>query len=135
MLHMFHRYCKSMLHAPMISAVSVLRCSKRFHVASCKCFMSMLHMFHTYVSSICSKYFICFRRILHSSVFMLQMFIVQRYIQRVMGHLRSYGRGRARSHPDSRASPRVERGERCRWEGVVGATTRVGCAGVRMSTR
>jgi hypothetical protein len=31
-------------------------------------FMWMLHKFHTYVVNVCSKCFICFRRMLHSSV-------------------------------------------------------------------
>jgi len=31
-----------------------------FHVVSCKCFIWMFCIFHTYVASACSKYFICF---------------------------------------------------------------------------
>jgi hypothetical protein len=39
-----------------------------FYVASCKCFIWMLHMFHTHISSVCYKYFICFRRRLYPTV-------------------------------------------------------------------
>jgi hypothetical protein len=46
----------------------VLCCNKCFHVASYKCFIWILHMFHIYVASVCSKYFICFRLMLYSSV-------------------------------------------------------------------
>ena len=60
--HMLQEY------VPMISTVLVLCCSKCFHVANCKRFIWMLHMFYTYVSSVYSKCFICFRRMLHSSV-------------------------------------------------------------------
>jgi hypothetical protein len=35
-------------YVPMISTVSVLCCSNCFHVTSCKCFIWMLRMFHTY---------------------------------------------------------------------------------------
>jgi hypothetical protein len=55
-------------YVPIISVTLVLCCNKCFHVASCKCFIKMLHMFHTHVSSVCSKCFICFRRMLHLSV-------------------------------------------------------------------
>jgi hypothetical protein len=48
--------------------VSHIFCSKCFHVASCKCFYLMLHMFHIYVTIVCSKCFIRYIRMLHSSV-------------------------------------------------------------------
>ena len=51
-----------------VSAISVVCCNKCFHVVICKCFIWMLHMFHTYVAIVCSKYFICFRRMLLPSV-------------------------------------------------------------------
>jgi hypothetical protein len=54
-----HIYCNNCL---------VLCCSKYFHVASCKCFIWMLHMYHTYVVSVNFRCFICFRRISQSSV-------------------------------------------------------------------
>jgi len=40
--HMLQQYVPNVLN------VSVLCCNKCFHVASCKCFYLMLHMFHTY---------------------------------------------------------------------------------------
>jgi hypothetical protein len=45
--HMLQEY------VPMVSVVSVLCCSKCYHVAccNCKCFIRMLHMFDTHVSS------------------------------------------------------------------------------------
>jgi len=65
MLHMFsHICCNDMFQ--MLSAVSVLCYSKWF--SCCKCFIWMLHMFHTHVASVCHKYFICFKCMLHSSV-------------------------------------------------------------------
>jgi hypothetical protein len=48
--------------------VSHIFCSKCFHVASCKCFYLMLHMFHIYVTIVCSKCFIRYIRMLYSSV-------------------------------------------------------------------
>ena len=42
-------------------------------------------MFHTHVASVCSKYLICFRRMLHTSVSRCKCFVFQRYVQRVMG--------------------------------------------------
>jgi hypothetical protein len=45
----------------------------------------MLHMFHIYVASVCSKCFICFRLMLHSSISCCKCFVFQRYVQRVMG--------------------------------------------------
>ena len=41
----------------------------------CKCFIWMLHMFHTYGVSVCSKYFICFILMLHSSVLCCKYFV------------------------------------------------------------
>jgi hypothetical protein len=43
-----------------VSAVSVLCCSTCFHGRKCQVFYLMLHMFHTYVASVCFKYFIRF---------------------------------------------------------------------------
>ena len=60
--HMFQEY------VPNISIVSVLCCNKCFHVASCKCFIQMLHMFHTHVAIVCFKCFIYFRCMLHPYV-------------------------------------------------------------------
>ena len=68
-----------------VSTVSVLCCNKCFHVAICKYFIWMLHMFHTHVAIVCSKCFICFRRMLHSSVSCCKCFVFQRYVRRVMG--------------------------------------------------
>ena len=64
-----------------------------------KCFIWMLHMFHTHVASVCSKYFICFKRMLHSSVSCCKYFVFKRYVQRVM-----------EARPGRR---RI--GERCAW--------------------
>ena len=57
--HMLQQYILN------VSSVSVLCCSKYFNVASCKCFIWMLHMFHIHVASVCSKCFIYFKRMLH----------------------------------------------------------------------
>jgi hypothetical protein len=51
-----------------VSVVSVLCCNKCFHVAICKCFIWMLHMFHTHIVIICSKCFICFSSMLLLSI-------------------------------------------------------------------
>jgi hypothetical protein len=55
-LHILQEY------VPMISVVSVLCCIKCFYVASCKCFIYIMHMFYTYILTVCSKCFISFRR-------------------------------------------------------------------------
>jgi hypothetical protein len=60
-------------YVPMVSVVSVLCYSKCFHVASCKCFIRMLHMYHTHVLSVYFKCLICFRHMLHSSVSCLEV--------------------------------------------------------------
>jgi hypothetical protein len=41
------------------------------YVASCKCFIWMLHMFYTYVASVYFRYFICFRMYFAFKCFML----------------------------------------------------------------
>jgi hypothetical protein len=64
MLHMFYIY----EYVQNVWSVSVYCCNKCLHVASCKCFIWMLHMFHIYVASVCSKCYICFRLMLHSNV-------------------------------------------------------------------
>jgi hypothetical protein len=48
--HMLQEY------APMISAVSVLYCSKRFHVASVlsRCYICFTHMFQVYILNVSS---------------------------------------------------------------------------------
>jgi hypothetical protein len=46
--HMLQEY------VPMISTIAVLCYSKCFHVASCKCFIWMLHMFQVYVLNVSS---------------------------------------------------------------------------------
>jgi hypothetical protein len=46
----------------------------------CKCFTSILHMFHVYVASASFKCFSCFRRILH--LFHLECFMFHWYVQR-----------------------------------------------------
>jgi hypothetical protein len=51
-----------------VLAVSVLCCSKCFHVASCKCFIWMLHMFHIHVASVRFGCFIYFTHMLHSTI-------------------------------------------------------------------
>jgi hypothetical protein len=40
--HMLQEYVRN------VSVVSVLCCNKCCHIVSCKCFISMLHMFHTH---------------------------------------------------------------------------------------
>jgi hypothetical protein len=52
-----HICCNYMLQN--ISAVLVLCCIKWFHVASCKCYFWMFHVFYTHVANACSKCFIC----------------------------------------------------------------------------
>jgi hypothetical protein len=47
---------------------SVLRCSTCFHVRKLQVFYLVLHMFHIHVASVCSKCFIRFIQMLHSSV-------------------------------------------------------------------
>jgi hypothetical protein len=44
-------------YAPIVSSISILCCSKCFHIASYKCFIWMLNTFHTYVArvSCCSE--------------------------------------------------------------------------------
>ena len=77
-----------------VSVVSILRCNKCFHVASCKFFIWMLHMFHTHVASVCSKYFICFRRMLHSSVSCYKCFHVSEICSESHGSIaRALGEG------------------------------------------
>jgi hypothetical protein len=51
-----------------VSVISVLCCNKCFHVAICKCFFDVTCVSHTHVAIVCSKYFICFSRMLHPSV-------------------------------------------------------------------
>jgi hypothetical protein len=51
-----------------VSAILVLCCNKCFHVASCKCFIWILPMFHSHVEIVYFKCFIYFRRMLHSRV-------------------------------------------------------------------
>jgi hypothetical protein len=72
-------------------------------VASCKCFIWMLHMFHTHVSSVYSKCFICFRRMLHPSVSYFR-------------HRESWGMDRA-------SGDGAQRAEASGW-GVLGASGR-----------
>ena len=64
MLHMFHICCNNIFQMFQL----VLCCNKCFHVTSYKCFIWMLHVFHTYVGSVCSRCFIRFIRMLHLSV-------------------------------------------------------------------
>jgi hypothetical protein len=47
-----------------VSYVKLLCCSKYFHVASCKRFIWILKWLYTYVASVCSKCFNCFRLML-----------------------------------------------------------------------
>ena len=71
-------YFKHMLqqYVPNISAVSVLCCSKWFHVASCnfRCFICFTHMLQMYVPNVSS----IFRRFLYSNVFQVASFYVVR---------------------------------------------------------
>jgi hypothetical protein len=99
-----HICCKSMFE--MFQLFQFLCCSKCFHVASCKYFIYMLHMFHTHIVSVCSKYFICFRFImLHSSVLCCKCFVFERYVRRVMGH--SLDAGEAVRQAEGRRMGRV----------------------------
>jgi hypothetical protein len=59
-----------------ILVVSVLCYSACFHGGKLQVFYLMLHMFHTYVVSVCSKWFICFIRMLHSNVSCCTCFIL-----------------------------------------------------------
>jgi hypothetical protein len=54
-------------YVPNVSAILVLRCSKWFHIASCKsgCFVCFTHILQVYVLNVSST----FRRMLHSNVF------------------------------------------------------------------
>ena len=63
-------------YARNVLDISVLCCNKSFYVASCKCFIKMLHMFRIYVVSVCSKCFICFQTYVVFKCFMLQVFCV-----------------------------------------------------------
>jgi hypothetical protein len=58
---------------------SVLCCSKCFHIASCKYFIWMLHMFHTR--------FKCMSQMFHllQTYVAFKCFMFQRCVQRVMG--------------------------------------------------
>jgi hypothetical protein len=52
-------------YIPNISSISVLCCSKCFHIANCKCFIWKLHILqwlYTYVVSVCFKSFSCFQK-------------------------------------------------------------------------
>jgi hypothetical protein len=82
-------------------------------------------MFHTHVVSVCSKCFICFRHMLHSSVLCCKCFCVSEVWSESLGVMalaRSapgvLWTGCARPHPGSRVPPmrREKRGSR---EGVV----------------
>jgi hypothetical protein len=61
--HILQQYVSNVL------SILVLCCSKCFHVASCKCFISMLHMFHIYVASVCYRCFISVLDIHYIQVF------------------------------------------------------------------
>ena len=63
-------------YARNVLDISVFCCNKSFYVASCKCFIKMLHMFRIYVVSVCSKCFICFQTYVVFKCFMLQVFCV-----------------------------------------------------------
>jgi hypothetical protein len=126
---MFHTYM-SHEYVRNILAVSVLGCNKCFHVASFKCFIWMLDVFHTHVSSVCYKYFIYFRRMLHPSVSYFRgiamghglgvwewgVAVKARGTPRVM---RTGGRPFGRPHPGSSAPP-VRRAEGVRERSARG---------------
>ena len=80
-----------------VLAVSFLCCNKCFHVASCKCFIWMLHMFHTHVVSICFKCFICFKRMFRSSVSCCKCFVFQWCSESYGGMARAPGEGARRA--------------------------------------
>jgi hypothetical protein len=75
MLHMFSHICYNNMFQN-VSSVLVFCCSKYFYIASCKCSIRMLHMFSHICCSVCSRCFICFRRMLHSSVSCCTCFIL-----------------------------------------------------------
>jgi hypothetical protein len=59
-----------------VLVVSVLCYRACFHGGKLQVFYLMLHMFHTYVVSVCSKWFIRFIRMLHSNVSCCMCFIL-----------------------------------------------------------
>jgi len=59
-----------------VLAVSVLCCSACFHGGKLQVFYLMLHMFHIYVASVCSKWFIRFIRMLHLNISCCTCFIL-----------------------------------------------------------
>jgi hypothetical protein len=61
---MLQKYVRNIL------VVLVLCCNKYFHVATCKCFIWMLYIFHTHVANVYSKCFIC------SDICCIQVFYV-----------------------------------------------------------
>jgi hypothetical protein len=123
-------------YVPNIIVVSFLCCIKYFHVTNSKCFIWILHMFHTYVASICSKCFICFTHMLHSSVSCFRGIFRESWghgpgvggrgttrrgpadeAHDAPGILRAW---HARPHPSSQV-PLARRERRVRGEGVVSA--------------
>jgi hypothetical protein len=68
--HMLQEYIRN------VSAILVLCCSACFHGVKLQVFYLILHMFHTYVISVCSKYFIHFIQMLHSNVLYYTCFIL-----------------------------------------------------------
>jgi hypothetical protein len=63
-------------YVPNVSVVLVLCCSTCFHGRKLQVFYLMLHMFYTYVASVCSKCFIHFIRMLHSNILYCTCFIL-----------------------------------------------------------
>jgi hypothetical protein len=121
----------------MLQVVSVLS-------GCCKCFIWMLPMFHIHVSSVCSKYFICFRCMLYSSALcFIGVFRESWSMARAPGDQARragcrWSRCVARLGPTdgvcSSASwlpglARAEREERGRWEGATSTGTGCVCIG------
>jgi len=67
---MWQEYVRNVL------AVLVLCCSACFHGVKLQVFYLILHMFHTYVASVCFKRFIRFIQILHLNVSCFMCFIL-----------------------------------------------------------
>jgi hypothetical protein len=72
MFYLFQTYVASVFYLDVahvsqeyVQNILVLCCNKCFHVVICKCFIWMLHIFHTHGAIVCSK---CFSRLLYPSV-------------------------------------------------------------------
>jgi hypothetical protein len=120
----------SQQYVPNVSIVLVLCCSKCFHVASCNCFIWMLHIFHTYIANVCSRCFICFRRMSYFKCIILNVFHVFGELGR-LGCVCGPGRTARRMGTSNQGGRgRTERARR-----VIRTRERRDGGGVRMKSR